>query len=240
MSFPDAQEILRRIQQVRRRIDQACAEVDRDPGGVRLVTVTKGVPDQVVREAHAAGLRDFGENLVETLIVRISSLADLDGTAWHLIGPLQSRKVGLVPASVALLHAVDRIKIARRLDTLGLELGAARSVLLECNVSGEASKSGWRMDREQAWAEAEEEILEVCHLGALDVRGLMTMAPQAAGINDQRTVFRRLARLRDHLARRSAGPLPELSMGMSDDFEAAVAEGATLVRIGRAILGERS
>lgn len=239
MSSPDAQEIERRARDVRRRIEHVCADVDRDPHGVRLVSVTKGVSDQVVRAAHAAGLRDFGENLVESLTRRMSSLADLEGTAWHLIGPLQSRKVGLVPSSVALLHAVDRLKIARKLDSLALERGAGVRVLLECNVTGEASKAGWRMDREQAWTEADGEVLEVIGLGRLDVTGLMTMAPLGAGPDDQRTVFRRLARLRDHLARRSGARLPELSMGMSDDFEAAVAEGATLVRIGRAILGER-
>lgn len=239
MTQPDLQDIARRLAAVEDRIARAANEAGRDPAEVRLVTVTKGFPEAAVRAAYAAGLRRFGENLVEHLTARMENLADLASVEWHLIGPLQSRKVKLAPATVGLIHAVDRLKIARRLEAHGADLGQTFPVLLECNLSGESSKSGWRLEREDAWASAAGEAEEIAGMPHLDLRGLMTMAPLGATVDVQRAVFGRLARLRATLADRLGRPLPELSMGMSDDFEAAVAEGATLVRIGRAILGER-
>jgi hypothetical protein len=232
-------DIARRLAGVQERISHAAAAAGRDPAAVRLVTVTKGFPVETVLAAVQAGLRCFGENRVEQLAARMGDLADLAGVEWHLIGPLQSRKVRLVPVSTGLIHAVDRLRIARRLEAHAADLGVVLPILLECNVSGEASKSGWRLEGEQAWEQAAAEVEEIAALEHLALRGLMTMAPLGATVEEQRSVFGRLARLRDFLIARLRRPLPELSMGMSDDFEAAVAEGATLVRIGRAILGER-
>ena len=228
-----------RLQSVERRITEAARRAGRDPRAIRLVAVSKGHDVEAIRAAYACGLRTFGENRVEEALPKMPDLADLNDIEWHLIGPLQSRKVQLVEKGFTLLHAVDRLKVARRLDEIFAGVGRPQSVLLECNVSGEASKAGWRLEVESAWEAALDELRQVTRLPNLSVRGLMTMAPLGAVAGVQRETFRRLANLRQFLSDRLAWPLPELSMGMSDDFEAAVEEGATLVRIGRAILGER-
>ena len=234
-----ADEIRARLEAVQRRIAEAAQRAGREPRTIRLVAVSKGHPAETIRAAHGCGLRAFGENRVEEALPKMTALADLDDIEWHLIGPLQSRKVNLVGTGFALVHAVDRLKVARRLDGLAAGVGRPQAVLLECNVSGEASKAGWLVDVESAWEPALDELREVMRLRNLSVRGLMTMAPLGAEAGLQRETFGRLARLREFLSSRLACPLPELSMGMTDDFEAAVEAGATLVRIGRAILGER-
>jgi pyridoxal phosphate enzyme (YggS family) len=239
MSVDAAGVIRRRLETVERRIVDAAQRARRDPRAVRLVTVTKGHGVETIRAAYACGLRSFGENRIEEALPKIAALADLAGVEWHLIGPLQSRKVALVPKQIALIHALDRLKIARRLDALGAEPGRSHAVLLECNVSGESSKAGWRLDVEAGWEAALDELRQIRELPHLSLRGLMTMAPLGGWPARQVETFGRLARLRDYLAARLDCPLPELSMGMTDDFEVAVEQGATLVRIGRAILGER-
>ena len=239
MTLTAADTIRRRLESVERRIALAAQRAGRPPETVRLVTVSKGHPVETLRAAHACGLRSFGENRIEEALPKMAALADLEDIEWHLIGPLQGRKAHLVGTGFALLHAVDRWKIAQRLDSLAAEARRPQSVLLECNVSGEPSKAGWRLEVESAWETALDEFRRVTELGNLSLRGLMTMAPLGAEAGLPRETFGRLARLGRFLSSRLGCTLPELSMGMTDDFEVAVEEGATLVRLGRAILGER-
>lgn len=224
---------------VGRRIAEAAAQAGRDPADVRLVVITKGHPLETIRAAYECGERRLGENRVEEALPKMDALQDLPGIEWHLVGPLQSRKIRLVGDRFSLIHSVARLKVARRLDAQAAEVGRRQPVLLECNVTGEATKAGWRLEAAREWEDALPELQETFALPNLAVRGLMTMAPQTDDIQTQRAAFRRLADVRRRLADALGLDLPELSIGMSDDFEAAVLEGATLVRIGRAILGER-
>ena len=233
------EEVSRRLDDVHRRVEAAALRSGRNPEAIALVVVTKGHPPQVVRSAHAAGIRRFGENRVEELLSKSESLRDLADVEWHLVGHLQSRKVRELPASVAMVHSVDRPKIALRLAEYGDQRGKPLDVLLECNVSGEVSKQGWRLEDPAAWERALPEWEQVSRLTGLRVVGLMTMAPQTPDAGRVRGVFRSLFELREFVARRLGLSWPQLSMGMSDDFEIAVEEGTTLLRVGRAILGER-
>jgi pyridoxal phosphate enzyme (YggS family) len=197
-------------------------------------------------EAVAAGLQHFGENRVEeggTKIPAVNQRSSVPLT-WHMIGHIQSRKAKDVLPLFQLVHSVDSLKLADKLSRLAVEAGKPLDVLLEMNVSGETSKSGleayrWqdnRAVREQLW----QEIGNILALPGLTVRGLMTMAPIVEEIEQTRPVFASLASLREVLAGTFKVALPDLSMGMTDDYPVAIEEGATLVRIGRAIFGERS
>jgi pyridoxal phosphate enzyme (YggS family) len=236
------QDIAANLAAVHRRVAAAAWRAGRKPEEIRLVAVTKGQPPEIVRRAYAAGVRDFGENRLEEALPKIGALADLaetDGIRWHMIGHIQSRKAGLVSPAFALIHSVDRLKIARLLDRHAGGIGRRVPVLLECNVSGEASKEGWVLSERAGWESVVADVREVVGLTNLEVRGLMAMAPWASDPEQVRPVFRRLRDVRDYLAARLPGDWSELSMGMTDDFEVAVEEGATCVRIGRAIFGER-
>jgi pyridoxal phosphate enzyme (YggS family) len=239
ISMVVAQEIAGRIQRVQEAIATAASRAGRsDP--VLLVAVTKGQSTEYVRAAYAAGLRDFGESRVEEAGPKIDELSDLPNLHWHLIGHVQSRKADRASGKFDLIHSVDRPKIARLLEARAAEVGRRQPILLECNVSGEESKAGWPMSQSEVWGEHLGEIEEVVGFEDLEVRGLMTIAPMTDDKDGVRSVFRRLRQLRDFLAERLSGDWPELSMGMTDDFELAIEEGATIVRIGRAIFGERS
>lgn len=232
--------IRRRLSAILERIEAAAERVKRDPAGIRLIVVTKGQSLPTIRAAYACGIRLLGENRVDEAVPKQEALADLAEAEWHLIGPLQGRKVRLVQERFHLIHAVDRVKIGRMLDREAAGLGGRQAILLECNVSGEASKAGWRMDVPTERTGAIAEMRAIAGLPNLRLLGLMTMAPETDDVAIQRRTFRRLAELRSELEDELGHALPELSMGMSDDFPAAVEEGATLVRIGRAILGERN
>ncbi len=194
------------------------------PPGVTLVAVSKGQPSAAIREAWAAGQRHFGENYVQEWRQKSEALADLADLAWHFIGSLQTNKVKYLVGRVALVHTVDRIELAREISRRSGQKGVASAILLEVNVAGEASKAGCAPAEVPALAEA------VRALPGLDLRGLMCIPP-AEG--DPRPHFRALRALRDRVG------LAELSMGMSGDYPAAIEEGATLVRVGTAIFGER-
>ncbi len=241
--------ITTRLAEVRRRIAAAAAAAGRDPGHITLVAVTKTWPAAAVIAAHHAGVRDVGENRAEELSAKRAEVMDRypagSDLHWHQIGTLQSRKTRLVAESAAMFHALDRLKVARRLsDQLG-ELGRELPVLIEVNLSGETSKSGllvndWENDATQR-DNVRKVVSEVAQLPGLEVQGLMTMAPWDVEEELVRSVFRRTRTLRDWLREEFPGlSLPHLSMGMTDDFEIAIAEGATLVRIGRAIFGSRA
>ena len=231
------------------RIAAAERATGRAPGAVTLVAVTKTWPAGVVLDAYAAGMRHFGENRPEELAEKRAAVEAVlgpdSGITWHLIGPLQSRKASLAAAHADIFHALDRLKIARRLSAQLAELGRTLPVLLEVNVSGEASKSGFPADRWETDAAQQAALREaaatIAALPRIQLQGLMTMAPWDAPAGEIQAVFRRTHALAVWL--QAAVPhlaLPWLSMGMTDDFELAIAAGATHVRVGRAIFGSRT
>ncbi len=232
--------IWQNLDKVRGRMAEACRRAGRPPEPVRLVVVTKGQGLEAIRAAHAAGLREFGENRVEEALPKIQALQDLAGVRWHMIGHVQTRKAELVVGPFAMVHSLDRMKLASRLDRFAAQAQRRLPVLLECNVSGEPSKEGWDLARQEAWDTEVKELLGVADLPNLDVQGLMTMAPLAADPEFVRPVFRRLTALARYLEGKRPGCWRELSMGMTDDFEVALEEGATLIRLGRAIFGQPS
>jgi pyridoxal phosphate enzyme (YggS family) len=233
------------LERVRETINAACARAGRDPSSVTLVAVSKTQPAEVVLEAVAAGMQHFGENRVEeasSKIPQVNQQAQLPLT-WHMIGHIQSRKAKLVLPLFQVIHSIDSVKLASKLSQLALEQGEKPDVLLEINVSGEASKSGFEASgwsanptiRDRLW----DDVQQISVLPGLNVRGLMTMAPIVNDAEQVRPVFADLAALRQALAESFNIALPDLSMGMTDDYPVAVEEGATIVRIGRAIFGER-
>ncbi len=214
------------LARVRAAIARAAERADRDPAGVTLVGVSKTFPAAAVIAAAQAGLRDVGENRVQE---GAPKRAEVDAAGvhlrWHLIGHLQTNKVRPALASFDILHAVDSLRLA---EVINRQAVRPVEVLLEVNVAAEAGKFGFAADEVLAAARATE------RLDHLRLRGLMTVAPAVTDAEDVRPVFRQLRQLRDALG------LEELSMGMSGDFEVAIEEGATLVRVGRAIFGARA
>jgi pyridoxal phosphate enzyme (YggS family) len=241
------ESISEHIKKVKDRIAEAALRVGRQPDSVTLVAVTKTLSVEVVLDGYSAGLQHFGENRPEegaSKIPKINAAVAPDRIVWHMIGHVQGRKAGLTVAHFDKVHSVDRVKIARRLGRIAAENGRTISVLLECNVSGEASKYGFQVDHwreDQAQADAFfAACTEILKEPGLRVQGLMTMAPFTDDPETSRPVFADLRALGDNLAERFPEvEWSELSMGMTDDFEVAVEEGATLVRIGRALFGER-
>ncbi|HEX3427391.1 MAG TPA: YggS family pyridoxal phosphate-dependent enzyme [Candidatus Limnocylindrales bacterium] len=225
---------------VHRRIADACARVGRDPGSVALVAVSKTVPVERLRAAVAAGLTTLGENRVQEAEQKI---ADVPGARWHLIGPLQSNKARRALAAFAVIESVDSVELAVRLDRLAAEARPQERVpvFLQVNVDGDPAKAGFAPAALVAVAEL------IAALPRLEIRGLMTVGRLVPRPEDARPTFVALRVLAERLragvgSGGSGGPAwlgPELSMGMSDDFEIAVQEGATVVRIGRALFGHR-
>jgi pyridoxal phosphate enzyme (YggS family) len=238
--------IAARIQIVQEQIAAACAHANRDPSGVTLVAVSKTHPAAAVLAAAEAGLQHFGENRVEEASAKIPAVRGESSLplTWHMIGHVQSRKARLVLPLFDLVHSVDSVKLAEKFSALAVEQNRTLDVLLEVNVSGEVSKDGfqaggWERDaavREAFW----QDVAQVIALPGIRLRGLMTMAPIVAEAEQARPVFASLAALRAALVAALVVDLPELSMGMTDDYPVAVEEGATLVRVGRAIFGERN
>lgn len=218
------------LQRVRERLTDALQRAGRPATAARLIAVSKTFPAECVADAVAAGQREFGENRVQELAAKAPRLPD--GCEWHLIGHLQQNKVRQALEYAAWIHAVDSLKLLQRIQLIAAELAVAPNVLLEVNVSGEASKFGLAPD-------AVEAVLQGGREGPAQICGLMTIAPLEATPTELAAIFAGLRRLRDRLAEQTGMPLPELSMGMSGDFEIAVAEGATMVRVGSAIFGHR-
>jgi len=227
-----------------RTLDQiapAASKSNRNPGEIRLVVVTKSQPLEVVQAAIEAGARILGENYAEEGVTKIQSLAVQSGIEWHMIGHVQSRKARLAAENFALLHSLDSLKLAQRLDRFAGEVNRTLPVLLEFNVGGEESKSGWDASDQANWNALLPNVAAILDLPNLQMRGLMTMPPLGTDAEDSRRFFRQLRQLRDHLATQlPGGDWRELSMGTSADFAVAVEEGATLVRVGTAIVGERN
>jgi pyridoxal phosphate enzyme (YggS family) len=223
--------IEKRLQAVKSRIARACAAAGRDPRDIVLVAVSKTFPADAVRAAHAAGQRDFGENHAQDAVAKIDALGDLD-LVWHFIGPIQSNKTRSIAAHFAWVHSIDRLKIAERLAAQRPEALPPLQACIQVNVSGEATKSG------VAPAEAPALARAVAALPRLQLRGLMAIPEPTDDPALQRRRFESLRDLRDRLAA-DGFALDTLSMGMSDDLEAAIAAGATMVRVGTAIFGAR-
>lgn len=221
------------IQQVQERIARACAEAQRDVQSVTLLAVSKTFPSDTVREAVACGLRRFGENYVQEAVEKIQSLEDLrEQLEWHLIGPLQSNKTRVVAEHFDWVHSVDRLKIAERLSAQRPAHLPPLQLCLQVNISGEESKSGL------APAQVREVAHQVAALPHVKLRGLMAIPEPAADPDAQRRPHRALRELMDALNREGLA-LDTLSMGMTADLEAAILEGATIVRVGTAIFGKR-
>ena len=224
-------QIQERLNNVLQRIKNAERDFSRTPGSVMLLAVSKTRPSQDIRQALAAGQRRFGENRVQEGLEKIRELSDCD-LEWHFIGRIQSNKTRAIAEHFHWLHSLDSIKNARRLSAQRPDTLAPLKVCLQINVSGEISKGGFSLE------EAQDATELVADLPGLELCGLMAIPAPAQNLEDKRRPFRVLRELRDRLVRPDL-PLTTLSMGMTDDLEAAIAEGATIVRVGTAIFGPR-
>jgi PLP dependent protein len=225
---------------VRKAIVLAAQRAERDPSAVKLVVVTKTHPVEVVRAALNAGATILGENYAEEGAEKIKTIGEVPGIAWHMIGHVQSRKADIVVKRFALIHSLDSYKLAERLSRAAEALRWSQPVLIQVNVSGEESKFGYPAWKEEHLSVLVSEVKRVATLPSLEIRGLMTVPPLVEDAEHSRAYFHRLRKIRDKLL--SVCPevnWTELSMGMSGDYEVAVEEGATLVRVGTAILGAR-
>jgi hypothetical protein len=230
----NAQQLAENIAQVRARIAQAAERAGRDPAEITLVAVSKTKPVELVEMAYNCGVTDFGENRVQEALAKIARWHP-QGLRWHLIGHLQSNKAAKVVEPFACVHSVDSLHLAQTLSRHAQELGKPLPILLQVNVASEASKEG------MSPGELPELARQIVALPALRVEGLMTIAPLVSDPEEVRLVFRELRRLRDRLRIDvSASDWAQLSMGMTGDYSVAIEEGATIVRVGRAIFGQRA
>jgi PLP dependent protein len=229
--------IAENIARVRERIERAARRAGRPSSDIALMGVSKTHAPGRIREAYAAGLRLFGENRVQELASKADLLEDLAGADWHMIGHLQTNKAGKAVELFTAIDSVDSVKLAEKLDAAGRRLNKKLPILIEINVGGEAAKSGVAPDSR----ELEELLQAAARFEALDFRGLMAVPPFTDDPEDARPFFRRLRELRAAIAARKLPVIAVdvLSMGMSHDFEVAIVEGSTCVRVGTAIFGER-
>jgi hypothetical protein len=219
-------------------IEAAARRAGRSSDDIALMAVTKARSPERIREAYAAGLRLFGENRVQEFARKASALADWAGSEWHMIGHLQTNKAAKAVELFDAVDSVDSVKLAEKLDAAACKLDKKLPVLIEINVGGEAAKSGVAPDSR----ELDELLLAAPRFESLEFRGLMTVPPFTDNPEDARPYFRKLRELRDAIAARRlpAIAMDVLSMGMSHDFEVAIEEGSTCVRVGTAIFGERT
>lgn len=234
------QHIRERYFQVKHQVTQSALQVGRDPQTIRILVVTKTQPLEVIKASIEAGIRLFGENYPEEALPKILAVQHQQGIEWHMIGHLQSRKARIVVEHFSAMETIDRIEIAEKLNRLAQEANRVLPVMLELNVSGEESKFGFPAWDEQTFASMLGAIEKIISLPNLSVKGLMTMPPLFEQMEASRPYFVKLRRIQDSL--RKIFPQvgwDELSMGTSADFPVAVQEGATIIRIGTAILGPR-
>ena len=225
---------------VKEKISKAAQKFGRDAESVRIIVVTKGQPLDVVDAAIHAGAKLLGENYAEEAVEKINTLTNKSEVEWHMIGHVQSRKTNLIAMNFSMVHSVDSLKLANRLEESLRKTGTMMPVLLEFNTGGEETKYGWQANDPKTWDVVLPEIDQIVGLTHLKVSGLMTMPPYNDDPEKSRSYFKKLVKLRDHLAGYFKNTdLRELSMGTSSDYEVAVEEGATYVRIGQAILGKR-
>jgi pyridoxal phosphate enzyme (YggS family) len=229
--------IAENIALIQERIAAAARRAGRRPEEIALMAVSKTHPPKCIREAHAAGLRLFGENRVQEFAGKAHALADLAGAEWHMIGHLQTNKAGKAAELFDAVDSVDTLKLAEKLDSAAGALNKKLNVLIEINVGGETAKSGVAADSHEL-----EDLLQAApRLEALEFRGLMAVPPFTDDPEGARHYFRKLRELRDAIAARKlpAVCVDTLSMGMSHDFEVAIEEGSTCARVGTAIFGQR-
>lgn len=240
---PARDEIAKNLNSVRERIGEACKRAGRDPQKVLLVAVSKMKPADAVALAYGAGARDFGENYVQELREKLGFFSERDekaGIRWHMIGHLQKNKVKYLIGNVALIHSVDTVELAEQIEKEAAKKGSVMNVLLEVNVAEEESKWGFRT------AEVLDAAGKIAALPHVRLLGLMTSAPMTSEPESNRPYFqtlRRLAKMLENnglIAHSDAFQTPVLSMGMSNDYEVAVEEGATMVRVGTAVFGART
>lgn len=227
------------LNMVNEKIAAAAVRSGRVFDDIQLVVVSKGQPVEVIQSAISAGVRNFGENYPEESLAKISA-CEGEGVTWHMIGHLQSRKARMVCEHFDWMHSLDSRRLAEKMERQLAQINRSLPILLEFNVGGEESKSGWVAEDEKKFPFLRDEIGQILELPHLEVRGLMAMPPLTASLEEARGYFRRLVKLQAYLTRQfPAMSWKELSMGTSADFEAAVEEGATFVRIGTIILGPR-
>ncbi len=234
-SIPESfhETVKENVIRVRERVSEAQRRAGREGENVVLVAITKTFDADIVRAVIAAGITDIGENRVQELLAK-QDVIGRDACRWHLVGPLQRNKAGKIVGRVELLHAIDGIRIAETLDRIARERGVRMPFLLEVNTSGEASKHG------VSPMDAREAADKLMRLEGLAWEGLMTIGPLSGGEPEARACFRALAQLAAKLRAATGRDLPVLSMGMSDDFETAIEEGSTMIRVGRGITGKRA
>ncbi len=223
---------------IQERITAAARRAGRDPNDIKLMAVSKTHPPGSIRDAYNAGQRLFGENRVQEFAAKAAALADLHSAQWHMIGHLQTNKAAKTVELFRAVDSVDSLKLAEKLDAAARNLGTNLDVLIEIKVGGESAKSGVALNSPAL----EELLLAAPRLDALVFRGLMTVPPFTDDPEGVRPYFRKLRDLRDQIAARKlpAVAMDQLSMGMSHDFEVAIEEGSTCVRVGTAIFGERT
>jgi pyridoxal phosphate enzyme (YggS family) len=213
------------LKEIQQRIDQACARSNRIRDEITMVAVTKTLTADIIRTAYKYGIKDFGENRVQEASVKINELADLrSDIAWHMIGHIQTNKAKVTADIFDIIHSVDSVKLARILSESSQK---TLPILIQLNVAGEGTKEGFAPEQ------IDKALEEIRRFPNLEIKGLMTIAPWTDDAEDARPVFKKLRQIRDRLG------LEHLSMGMTDDFEVAIEEGATIIRIGRAVFGNR-
>ncbi len=229
--------IAKNIAKVHERMESAAKRAGRSPDDVTLLAVTKTLTEAPIREAYAAGLRLFGENRVQEFTDKFESICDLANVEWRLIGHLQSNKAAKAAGMFSAIDTIDSLRLAERVNAAAEKQGKILPVLIEVNVGGEAAKAGVP----PVSSELEQILRAAPRLEALRIRGLMTVPPMAHDPEEARPYFRMLAKVRDEIAARHLPgvSMEELSMGMSHDFEVAIEEGSTCVRVGTAIFGAR-
>jgi pyridoxal phosphate enzyme (YggS family) len=234
------QDIAANYHTVLSQVEKAAQKAGRDPGSVKLVVVTKAQPLDRIKAVVESGACNLGENRFEEALPKMESLADHKGLHWHMIGHVQSRKAELALKGFHLVHSLDSLKLAGIYSRLAAEQTTKLPVLLELNAGGEASKYGWDISRAELIGQVVEAIDAIMQLPCLAVRGVMTMAPLNLSRDELRHIFQRVKRVQmDLKAKYPNKDIIELSMGTSADFTIAVEEGATLIRVGQAIMGQR-
>ena len=232
---PSFRNIADNVQHVREGIRQAISRAGRDPSSVQLVAASKTVVSDVILEAYMAGVRIFGENRLQEAQEKMPVIGSRQGLIWHFIGRMQSRKLKDIVGKFSLLHSVESVEQACSIDTLAKKMGIQQKILLEVNLSGEETKGGFERTHLEG---ALDQITKLPHVS---IRGLMTLPPFSENPEGSRPYFSQLREMRDSLARiHTKGRIEELSMGMSQDFQVAIEEGATMVRVGTGIFGKRS
>jgi hypothetical protein len=229
--------IAENISSLRKRINSAAQRAGRNPDNITLMGVTKTISAPRIREAYAAGLRIFGENRVQEFAGKADALKDLTGAEWHMIGHLQTNKAAKAAEAFAHIDSVDSLRLAQRLNSAAIDMAKKLSVLIEINIAGESAKSGLAPDSDELHT-----LLNTApELSALEIRGLMTVPPYNDDPQQSRPFFRKMRSQYEQIASRNfpGVRMETLSMGMSHDFEIAIEEGSTCVRLGTAIFGAR-